>query len=48
MRRDSGVGAERIGGAWQCAAIARLEESRASDSPVSGSAAITRGELETP
>jgi hypothetical protein len=48
MRRGVGAGAEQIGGAWQCAAIMRLEEPGASGSLVAGSTANTRGEYETP
>jgi hypothetical protein len=43
MRRGNWAGAKGIGGAWQCAAITRLEESMGSDSLVAGSDANTRG-----
>jgi len=46
MRRGMGAGTEQIGGAWQCAAITRLEEPRASDSLAAGRTANTRGEDE--
>jgi len=43
MRRGNLAGTEGIGGAWQFAAITRLEESMASDSLVAGSNANRRG-----
>jgi hypothetical protein len=43
MRRVNLAGAEGIGGAWEFAAITRLEESVESDSVVAGSNANRRG-----
>lgn len=48
MRRGSWAWALRIGGAWQCATSARLEETRVGDSLTPVSAPNTTGEYETP
>jgi hypothetical protein len=48
MRRGRGVGEQKMGGAWECAAIMRAEESKPQDSPDAGSTTNTTGEGEMP
>lgn len=48
MRRGRGAGGEKMGGAWQRAAMLRLEESKPRGSPDAGITAKTMGEKCTP
>jgi hypothetical protein len=47
MRRGNGVGTDRIGGAWQCAAITPTEESTVSGASGAERTASTTDENET-
>jgi hypothetical protein len=42
------AGEQKIGGAWQCAAMIRAEESKPWDSPDAGITAITTAEKDMP
>lgn len=48
MRRGSGAGARRMGGAWQCAEMLRAEESNPQDSLDAGITANATGETDMP
>ena len=48
MRRGQGAGKQKIGGAWECAAMPRVEESKPWDSPDADRTANTEGEKDMP